>query len=364
MVFNQNFVPGWNAIYSNLIMKISQVIITSNQFASPFSQMLQNMETGQYVEDIHINPSAAFLQDTIANTHIFHDFHDDLAVAVYEVGVDLCFGSSYKEFVVRTSFSMLQNVNELVSALTANIRVTLEYWRNELTKQMLYNAYQYGMLSSVLISDPRNGEQQSGQFAVALNVLLDDFRTEINTRNVIYNNQVGITTAEMRKTIAKEFPYVIIFNEFVRNAEFLNALNLGLMQLQGGGRWQSGNANDDWQNRLIKLNLEDFPTSIPPLNRSAVMGNDIPATGVNFFEMPKDASGNDLFSGTPTGGDTICAFVIEPAALKLFTQLSIMTAWLNPATLSHTNREIYRGIMQLGAFNKICAVTCNDGQDI
>ena len=357
MTFNQNFVPGWNAIYSNLINKVNKTIITANVFQSPFSQMLQDMETGQYVEDIHINPGAVLLQDTIVNSDIFTDYVDDLATAVYEVDVDLVFPSTYTEYVVRTGFTLLENVSELISALTANIRTTLEFHRNRLVKQMLYNAYQYGMLSSVKIGDPRLSQQNSGKFAVALNTLIDDFRTEINPRNVIYNNQTGLPAAQYRQTITNEFPYVIIFNEFVRDVEFMNAVNLAL-----GEKFRTGNSNQDFMNRIINLNLNDFPNSIPATNRSTVTGTNVKADNINFYEMPKDKDGVDLFSGTPTGGDTICGFVIDPEAIKLFTQLSIKTAWLNPASLRNTNREIYRGIMQLGAFNKICAVTCDAGQ--
>lgn len=354
MQLNQNFVPGWNAIYQNLLNKVATTILTANVYQSPFSQMLQNMETGNYVEDIHINPGAVMLQDTISNDNIFADYFDDIATAVYQTNVDLVFPSTYTEHIVRNGFTFMQNVSELINAIVSNIRTTLEYKRNELVKQMLYNAYQYGMLSSVTITDPRTSQQASGQFAVAMNVLIDDFRTEINPRNVIYNNQTGLLPANYRKTIATDFPYIVIFNEFVRDVEFINAINLGLIE-----RFKSGNSNSDWQSRLIMLNFNDFPTSIPPTNRSAVTGANVSATGVNFFEMPTNAAGTDLFSGTPTGGNTICGFVIEPAAIKLFTQLAILTQWLNPATLRNTNREIYRGIMELGAFNKICAITCD-----
>lgn len=354
VTFNQNFVPGWNAIYQNLLNKVSKTIITANVFQSPFSQMLQDMETGNYVEDVHINPGAVLLQDTIINSDIFTDYVDDLAVAVYEVDVDLVFPSTYTEYVVRTGFSLIENVSQLISALTANIRTTLEFHRNRLVKQMLYNAYRYGMLSSVTIADPRVNAENSGKFAVALNTLIDDFRTEINPRNVIYNNQANLPIGQYRQTITNEFPYVIIFNNFIRDMEFMNAINLAWLE-----KFRSGNNNMDWQNRIINLNLADFPTSIPATDRSEVTGTNVPATGINFYEMPKDKEGNALFSGTPTGGSQVCAFVIDPEAIKLFTQLSINTAWNNPASLRTTNREIYRGVMQLGAFNKICAVTCN-----
>lgn len=356
MTFNQNFIPTWNSIYTNLLTKVYKTIISSNLYASPFSAMLQNMETGQYVEDIHINPSHMLLQDTIINSDLFTDYTDDIATAIYEVEVDLVYPSTYTEYVVRTSFNIVENVAELITAITANLRTTLEYHRTNLVKQMLYNGYQYGMISSSKISDPRLNVLNSANFAVELNTTVDDFKTEINPRNIIYNNQVGLTTAQKRKTIAKENPYVIIFNNYIRGTEFNNAINLGLIE-----RFKSGDSNQDFADRIIRLNADDFPTSIPPINRSSVTGNNVSATDINFFEMPKDANGNNLFSGTPTGGNTILAFVLEPAVLKLFTQLSITTSWLNPATVKTTNREIYRGIMQLGAFNKIKAITCDAG---
>lgn len=353
--FNQNFIPGWNAIYSNLINKINKTIISANQFQSPFSQMLQDMETGQYVEDIHINPSAILLQDTITNTDVFTDYTDDIATAVYEVDVDLVYPSTYTEYVVRTGFTLLENVSELISALTANLRTTLEFHRNNLVKQMLFNAYQYGMISGVKIDDPLSSKEASGRFAVTLNTLIDDFRTEINPRYVIYNNQLGLEPEQYRQTITTEYPYIVIFNKYVRDVEFMNALNLALIE-----KFRSGNSNQDWQNRLILLNSDDFPTSIPPTGRSQVTGTNVRAKNINFYEMPTDKNGDPVFGGAPLAGSEICAFIIDPKAIKLFTQLSINTSWLNPATLRNTNREIYRGIMQLGAFNKICAVTTGD----
>lgn len=352
MTFNQNFVPGWNAIYSNLINKVNKTIISANVYQSPFTQMVQNMETGQYIEDIHINPGAMLLQDTIINSDIFTNYTDDIVTAIYEVDVDLVYPSSYTDHVVRTGFTLLENVSELITALTANIRTTLEYHRNNLVKQMLYNAYEYGMISSKTIDDPTLSKDNSGKFAIALNTLIDDFRTEINPRYVIYNNQVGLDPAEYRQTIASDLPYVIIFNDYVRDVEFMNALNLGLIE-----KFRSGNSNMDWQNKIINLNLEDFPDSIPPIDRSTVTGNNVSAKDINFYEMPTDAQGNPLYDGVRKGGENICAFVIDPQCIKLFTQLSINTAWMNPGTLVNTNREIYRGIMALGGYNKICAVT-------
>lgn len=354
MQFNQNFVPGWNAIYANLITKVSKTIITANRFVSPWSAMLQTMEVGQYVEDIHIGLGHALLQDTIVNSDIFTDYVDDIAVSNYVVDVDLVFASTYREHVVSTSFTITQNVSELISALTANIRTTLEYWRSKLVKQMLYNGVHYGMIQCHKITDPTTSQQASGQFAVKLNTLIDDFRTELNTRNTIYNMRVGLSPDDHRHTICNQFPYVIIFNEYIRDMEFMNAVNLAWIE-----KFRSGNNNMDWQNRIINLNLADFPTSIPATNRSAVTGTNVPANDINFFEMPEDKDGDPEFSGVIQDGAKICAYIIDPEAFKLYTQLSIKTAWLNPATLNNTNREIYRGIMQLGAFNKICAITCD-----
>lgn len=352
MVFNQEFVPGWNEIYPNLVKKIAKVIISSNVYTSPFSQMVQDMETGAYVEDIHLNPGHVLLHDTVTNDDIFTNYFDDLATAIYQVNVDLQYPSSYTEYVVRESFSLLDNVRELITTLKANITTTFEYTRNNQVKQMLYNAYQYGMIDAVEIDDPRAGRQESGRYAVAFLNAIDDFRTEMHNRYIIYNNQVGITDAQKRVSIATEFPYIITFNEYVRDVEFDNAINLAFTD-----RFRSGNSNQDWANKLIKLNLLDFPNSIPPTDRDQVTGNNVSASNINFFPMPTAADGTPLFSGTPKGGADIYGFVVDPAAIKLFTQLQVMTSWLNPATLVNTNREIYRGIMDLGAFNKIVAIT-------
>lgn len=358
-VFNQDFVPGFNALYSAMIDRVHKTSIRANVYQSPFSQMVQDMECGRYVVEQHINPGHVLLQNTVTNTDIFTNYTDDIAVSTYDINVDLAFPSTYTEYVVRPAYSIIENVTELIASLTANIRTTLEYKRNELVKQMLYNGYQFGMLSSVKISDPRLDREASGKFAVVLNTLIDDFRTEINPRNVIYNNQLGITPEQYRKTISTEIPYVITFNEFVRTTEFMNALHLTF-----GERFASGNGNQDWQRRLMQLNFEDFPTSIPPLNRSEVTGQNVSAEGVNFYEMPVDKNGKPKFSNQPTGGDTICGFIIDPRAIKLYTQLNIKTSWLNPGTLQNTNREILQMIMELGAFDKICAITCDSGKRI
>lgn len=354
---NQNWVPGWNAIYANLVNKVSKTLITSNRYTSPFSAMLQSMETGNYVEDIHLNPGHVLLQDTVTNSDILNDYTDDIATAIYETDVDLVFPSTYTEYVVRTGFTLLDNVSALITTLVGNIRVTLEFHRNRLVKQMLYNGWQYGMISTVNIADP----EQSGaaDFAVKLNTLLDDFKTEINPRYVPYNNQKGMVASKYRQTITHDIPYVIVFNNVIRSVEFYNAINLGLVgKLSNVAKFRSGNDNQDWAQRLIFLNGEDFPTSIPSRNRSAVTGQNVPAVNINFFEMPKDKSGQPLFEGKPIGpGTKLAGFVIAPDAFKLFTQLEVQTSWLNPATLRTTNREIYRGIMQLGAFAKIAAIT-------
>lgn len=357
MLVNQNFVPSWNSIYPNLLNKVVKSIIHSNEYTSPFSKMVQNMEVGAFVEETHLNPSTCLLQDTVTNSDILTDYHDDIVSVFYDVNIDLAFPSSFTEYVVRESFNIIENVAELISALTANIRVTMEYYRNNQVKQMLYNAYHFGMLSSVTIPDPRLNAENSGKFVVTMNTLLDDFRTEMNPRNVIYNNQVGLDEKDKRITIGKEAPYVIIFNEYVRDSEFLTALRLGLVE-----KFRSGNSNMDWQDNIIALNLLDFPKSIPPINRSSVTGKNVRADNVNFFEMPYDKDGKPLFSNKPTGGKEICGFILEPSVLKLWTQVDIMTNFINSATLSQTNREIYRGIMRLGAFAKICAITCNSGK--
>lgn len=352
LTFNQNFVPGWNAIYSNLINKVGKTIIKANRYTSPFSAMVQSMEVGEYVEDAHIGIGNALLFDSVTGSDIFTFYKDKLDVCVFEVNVDLTFPSSYREHVVRTGFSILENASELITSLTANIRTTLEYWRNKMVKQMLYNAYQYGMLDSVTINDPKSSAENAAMFAVTLNGLIDDFRTEISKRHIIFNRQNGITEEAKHEVICNDFPYVIVFNDDVRYAEFNNAVNLAWLK-----DFKSGDSNMDWQNKMIRLNKADFPTSIPPTDRSAVTGTNVPADGINFFEMPIDKTGADLFSGTPSGAANIAAFVLDPEIFKLFTQLDINTAWLNPADLTHTNREIYRGIMQLGGFNKGCVVT-------
>lgn len=355
--FNQNFVPGWNTIYPALLKKVNSTIISANQYTSPFSQMLQNMEVGEYVEDIHLNPGHALLQDTIQNSDILRDYYDDLATVYYGVNLDLVFPSTYKEYVVRTSATILENASALISAINANRRVTSEYWRTNLVKQMLFNGYQYGMISPIALDEnPLDSPDAAGKFIVALNSSIDDMHTEMNDRYVIYNNRLAVQngTDNARISIATDWPYVIIFNNYLRYPELNRSIDLGLIE-----RFRSGNSNQDGLQKIIRLNKDDFPSSIPPLDRDNVQGDNVSATGVNFYTMPRDVNDDPEFSGAPLDGPgrEICAIIVDPSVIKLFTQLEIETQFLNTATLANTNRNIYRGIMELGAFGKIAVIT-------
>jgi hypothetical protein len=352
MQINQGFVPGWNQIYSSLSKKVAHVIITANLYTSEFSAMVQNMEVGNYVEDTHINPGAVLLQRTIINSDIFTDYYDDLATAVYSTNIDLVFPSTYQENVVRQSFSLMQNVSELITALTANIRTSLEYRRNELVKQLLYNYWQYGLISCEAVDYDPAVPESSANVAIKINTIVKDFRTELNPRYTPYNNQIAVQNGELgeRLTVLSDLPYIITFNDIVTSVKFLEAERLTV------GTFVDGEDNQEFLRRNIRLNRLDFPTEIPPTGRSTVTGDNVSAVDINFFEMPTDENGNDLFQGSPFIDGLLTAFVLDPLAIKLFTHWSIMTAWLNPATGRHTNREIYEGIMELGAFNKIVAI--------
>lgn len=359
-VYGQGFVPGFNAVYPALLNKIGKTIISSNNYTSPFSRFVASLEVGEYIENIHLNPGVVLLHNTVTNSNMLENFDDDLATAYSAVNLDFNIPSTYTEYNVRMGSTLLENVSSLITAFVANLRTTFEYRRNEEVKQMLYNGYMYGVLDAITISDPTLSPEHSGAFAVALNSAIDDFRTEISTRDVPYNNQIGLAEGDKRMVISDNMPLVITFNDYIRYAEFWNAVNLAWV-----GRFRTENSNMDWQNRIIALNRDDFPKSIPTRNRSAVTGSDVVATDINFWEMPKNMkTGEDLYSGTPKGGDTILAFVLDPEAIMLDTQLDVTTNFQNPATLAVTNRIIYRGVEDFNAFKKIRVITCNAGEEV
>lgn len=356
MKFGNQFVPGYNSLYNSLVNKITHTEIDVNKYKSPFSAMLQSMEHGVYLEEVHINPTQAVLFDTVTNQNLFTDYTDDVETAVYETNVDLMFPSTYTEHVVRESATLIDNVYSLTTALAANIKTTMEYWRTKLVKQMLYNAYAYGMIDCIDIPDPRTSPENASTFAVTVNKTVDDMLTEINTRYMIYNNRLDVQPAQYRFAISSDLPYVITFNEMVRYAEYTNAIahHFGKTHI-------SGNNNDDWQRKMITLNKDDFPTAIPGTDRQNVATANAQADGVNFFPLPKDDNGDDMFAGAPKVAGEIAGFIIDPRAIKLLTQLSVQTSYQNQANLKVTNREIYRGLMALGAFNKIVALVVPNG---
>ena len=350
MVFNQNFVLSWNTIWANLSRRIGEDMIMRAEYTSPFSEFVRQLELGNYVQESYINPAEILLHDTVVNSDILTDHTDTILTAVHEVNVDLNIPSTYKEYIARTSFNFWDNVNNLVASLVANLRVTSEIAKNNIVKQMLFNAWSYGMIDTTVVNDPRLSDADSQRYVIAINTLIDDFLTEANTRNMIYNNQVGVTTEAIG--IGQNVPYVIMFNEFLRTVEVLNAVEM----VFGRYRETSGNENQDYARRLIRLNYQDFPTSIPATDRSAVTGSNVSYKGINFFEEPLDADGNQIFSGTPLGGDAPIAFVLEPGALILRSQLEVQTNFTNPATLATTNRLILRMVFSLSGFEKIACI--------
>lgn len=350
MVFNQKFVLSWNTIWSNLSRRIGEDLIMRTEYTSPFSEFVRQLELGNYVQESYINPAKIFLHDTVVNSDILTDHSDTILTSVHEVNVDLNIPSTYKEYVARTSFNFWDNVNNLVASLVANLRVTSEIAKNNIVKQMLYNAWSYGMLDTVVVNDPRLSDADSARYVIALNTMIDDILTEANTRNMIYNNQTAVTLPEQKAVgIGQNVPYVVMFNEFLRTVEVLNALEM----VFGRYRETSGNENQDYTRRLIRLNYEDFPNSIPPTNRSSVSGSNVPYNNINFFEEPIDTNGDPIFAGVPKGGTSPIAFVLEPAALVMRTQLETQTNFTNPATLATTNRLILRMAISLSGFEKI-----------
>lgn len=337
-------------------MRIGEDIIKRAEFISPFSQFVQSLELGNYVQETYINPAQTFLHDTVTNSDLLTDHTDTIMTAIHEVNVDLNIPSTYKEYIVRTSFNFWDNVNNLVASLVANIRVTSEIAKQNIVKQMLYNGYKYGMISAYEVPDPTASADNSEKYVIALNTLIDDFLTEANTRNMIYNNTTTAPTVPA-VGIGTQVPYVIMFNEYLRTIEMLNALQLVF------GRYEatSGNTNQDYARRLIRLQAKDFPTSVPGTNRSSVTGTNVPVQliqnplSINFFEMPT-VGGNALYPNTPQAGSVPCAFVVEPSAIIMRSQLDVTTNFQNAATLATTNRLILRMTVSLSGFDKIACL--------
>jgi len=351
MVFNQNFVLSWNTIWANLSRRIGEDMIMRAEFTSPFSEFVRQLELGNYVQESYINPAQIFLHDTVVNSDILTDHTDTILTTVHEVNVDLNIPSTYKEYIARTSFNFWDNVNNLVASLVANLRVTSEIAKNNIVKQMLYNGYQYGMIDAVEIADPRLSDSNSERYVIAMNTMIDDFVTEANDRHMIYNNQNAVVNPEDKAIgIGQNVPYVVMFNEFLRTVEVLNALQM----VFGRYRETSGNENQDYTRRLIRLNFDDFPSSIPTTNRSSVTGTNVPYNNINFFEEPIDVNtGDPIFPSTPKAGNTPIAFILEPGALVMRSQLEVQTNFTNPATLATTNRLILRMVISLSGFEKI-----------
>lgn len=350
MTFNQNFVLSWNTIWNNLSRRIGEDMIMRAEYTSPFSEFVRQLELGEYIQESYINPAQIFLHDTVINSDILSDHTDTILTAVHNVNVDLNIPSTYKEYIARTSFNFWDNVNNLIASLVANLRVTSEIAKNNIVKQMLYNAWNYGMIDTYVVPNPLLNRENSEQYVIAINTLIDDFLTEANTRNMIYNNQTNITTKAVG--IGTNIPYVIMFNEFLRSIEVRNALEMVF------GRYKdtTGNDNQDYSRRIIKLNYEDFPTSIPTINRSEVTGTNVPYDNINFFEEPKTIDGTSLFKGTPLAGTMPIGYVLEPNSLVMRSQLELQTNFTNPATLATTNRLILRMVVSLSGFDKIACI--------
>jgi hypothetical protein len=320
------------------------------EYTSPFSEFVRQLELGNYVQESYINPAQIFLHDTVINSDILTDHTDTILTTIHEVNVDLNIPSTYKEYIARTSFNFWDNVNNLVASLVANLRVTSEIAKNNIVKQMLFNAWQFGMIDTTLVNDPRLSDADSERYVIAINTLIDDFLTEANTRNMIYNNQTAVTTKAVG--IGTNVPYVIMFNEFLRTVEVLNAVQM----VFGRYRETTGNENQDYARRLIRLNYGDFPTAVPATNRSAVTGTNVPYNNINFFELPTTTGGTPIFAGTPIAGTSPIAFILEPGALVMRSQLEVQTNFTNPATLATTNRLILRLIVSLSGFEKIACL--------
>jgi hypothetical protein len=353
MIFNQQFTVSWNTIWQNLSRRISQDVIKRVEFTSPFSEFVRQLELGNYQQQTHTDPAFnnTFLLDTVPNSAILNDFTDKVITTVHEVNVDLFIASTSKEYVARTSFSFWDNVSMFLNSLVANLRVTGEIHKNNIIKQMIYNAWSYGMVDTTLLAeDPSTSEDASNKYIIAINNMVDDMLTEPSKRFLTYNNQDGLADESKITARTTEIPYVILFNDYINSIEALSTIALAF------GRYAGDSGQDVYRfsNRWIRLNRLDFPTSVPPTPRSSITsGSMIPITGVNFFEMPEDESGNPLYSGEPLAGDTPVAFVVDPQALVLQTQLEVQDTFLNPASRANSSYFLLRMIVSLDGSSKI-----------
>lgn len=357
MVFNQNFQLSWNAIWRNLSTRIGEDIIKKVEYVSPFSKFISNMENGNYVQESFINKATVYLQDTVNNQAILTDYNDTVLTSIHGANVDLNIPTTSKEYVARTSYNFWENVSFFLMSLITNLKATQEIEKQKIVKQMLYNAWSYGMLDTYVVDDPTLSETNAKKYVSTLNALKDDFITEPNSRNMIYNNRLDIINdpnAEKLTNMAKEVPYVIMFNDNIRDIEITAALDLVF------GKFRTGNDNQDFSDRLIKLNELDFPKSIPPKNRSEVTGSNITTKDINFFENPITPDGKKIFSGVPKAGTRPIAFILEIDSLIMRSTLDVQTEFTNQATLSKTSRQISRLIMSLSGFEKICCIAVDD----
>lgn len=358
LVFNQMFIPSWNTVWSNLVRRIGEDDIKRTEYTNPWSEFVRQLQLGNYVQETYINPAKILLHDTVTNSDILTDHHDTLLTTIHEVNVDLNIPSTYKEYVARTSFSFWDNVTNLISSLVANLRVTYEIATNEIVKQMLYNSWAYGMIDTVLLPEnPAISNEASERYVIAIHTMIDDMLTEPNSRYMVYNNQLN--AEELAIGRATEIPFVIMFNRYLRTVEMLNAIEL----VFGRYRDTSGNDNQDYARRLIRLNENDFPNSIPPTPRSQVVGQNVTWDDVNFFEPPMDLSGAvpaPIFPMEPQAGTRPIAFVLEPGALIMRTQLEVTTGFTNSATLSHTNRLIVRMVISVSGYDKIGCIAIDE----
>jgi hypothetical protein len=231
------------------------------------------------------------------------------------------------------------------------LRTTSEIAKQNIVKQMLYNAYAYGMIDTVIVDEPVD-HNTGAAFIATVNYTIDDVMTEANSRYMIYNNQVP-TPSPLAIGIGTQIPYVITFNQYTRYVEVFNTIELTFGKYMA----ETGNENYDMSRRFINLNLLDFPTSIPTQPRSTVTGANVPATDINFFEMPTTPAGVALYPNTPQNGATKpLAFIVEPDAIIMRNQLDITTNFQNAATLATTNRLILRMTVSLSGFDKIACI--------
>lgn len=307
-------------LWTNLIWRIGKDILKNTVFTTPIGRFVQNMDTGGDIQEVFINLKDVIDRNTLSNSDLFTMFPDDIKAAWHRINKQWAIPTSYREAEIRKVVVNWDTLTTYVGTIVANLPNSFEFALHNHFKNMLFDYYDSGMMEAVLIP-------VGGDLVPILNNIIDDFRTEPNTRYTSYN----ITTAppaEPAITICRNTPLLIAFNDVIRTTEFQHAL-----ELHFGRQFDTGNSNQDYARNIIMLNRTDFPNT-----RSA------------------DFVPNPLYSNAPRQTGRIEGFLLDTNTIFLYSQFNLMLSFLNVMTLNvqqvlHTDL-----LMSLSPFSKMTAL--------